>query len=265
MRLKRGAVLAMAIFMAQLATTTQVYAGPDTTGYKIAFQEEFSGKKLDTRKWNYLLPWGAINNKSNREMQGYKQENIVMAGSSLSIIGKAENYKGYKYTSGMINTYDKFSQQYGIWEISYKMPANVGSGKGYWPAFWLLSGSKGKFSWPPELDILEAGGPNPKKVAHCVHWVGDKHSCSTIDIPYDGSIKYVTVTVDWQPTYIKWYVNGKLTKTVTDSAAIPKVPMYILLNMAIGAPDWSLIGVPDKTTKFQGIMKVDYIRVWKKG
>ena len=54
---------------------------------------------------------------------------------------------GYAYSSGELNTFHSFSQQYGYFEISAQLPA----GKGLWPAFWLVPQN---LSWPPEIDVF---------------------------------------------------------------------------------------------------------------
>src|SRR3546814_400378 len=64
---------------------------------------------------------------------------------------------GYDYASGLLTTYDSFSQTYGYFEIRADMP----EGEGLWPAFWLLPAGG---SWPPELDVIELAGQEPGRL-----------------------------------------------------------------------------------------------------
>src|SRR5579864_1056760 len=41
---------------------------------------------------------------------------------------------GYQFTSGQVNTYHSFAQEYGYFEMRAQLPA----GQGLWPAFWLM-------------------------------------------------------------------------------------------------------------------------------
>ena len=61
------------------------------------------------------------------------------------------------YTSGYIDTYHEFSQQYGYFEMRAQLPA----GQGLWPTFYLLPEDN---SWPPEIDIMEMLGNNPTQL-----------------------------------------------------------------------------------------------------
>ncbi len=263
MRALFSAALAVGFCMLQATAFGQV----STSGYTLSFQEEFNSTTLDNTKWNHLLPWKGVSNAGNGELQAYKAVNATVRSGYLNIVVKKENYQGYKYTSDMLNTYDKFSQQYGLFEIEYQLPSNIGNGKGYWPAFWLLSGGNGSYPWPPEIDVMEGSGAHPTQIAQTVHYSSNgvtRNSNTLATAPYDTSKKSVRVTLDWQPTYLKWYVNGVLTKTVTDPAMIPQAPMYLLVNVAVGNKYWAWVGNPDSGTKFPGTLKVNYIRVWQK-
>src|SRR5262249_44449107 len=61
--------------------------------------------------------------------------------------------KNQPYLSGSLNTQGTFSQEYGLFEEKAQLP----SGQGLWPAFWLLPENG---QWPPEIDVLESIGNN---------------------------------------------------------------------------------------------------------
>ena len=60
------------------------------------------------------------------------------------------------YTSARLNTQNRFAQKYGRFEASIQLP----TGKGIWPAFWLLGDNIPSAGWPKsgEIDILETIG-----------------------------------------------------------------------------------------------------------
>jgi len=67
-----------------------------------------------------------------------------------------------------------------------------------------------------------------------------------------------TYSVDWQPGSLKWLIDGKVTQQTTSN--VPNVPMYLILNLALGG-NWP--GQPTAATKFPAEMPVDWVRVWQ--
>jgi beta-glucanase (GH16 family) len=65
----------------------------------------------------------------------------------------------------------------------------------------------------------------------------------------------------WDKDSIRWYLDGKTVWTFEEKDAIPSVPMYLLINLAVGG-NWP--GPPDAKTKFPAEFIVDYVRVWKR-
>src|SRR5437016_3236373 len=147
-----------------LCSTCNAAEKADRPGWKLTFHDEFDAQALDLQKWNPNDPWGR---ERNRELQAYVKDAFEVTNGILRI--KAEKreatYGGKQrsFTSGMMTTYGKFSQQYGRFEIRCRIP----KGKGIWPAFWLLPDP---LVWPPEIDVLEILGHEPGKIYMTHHF-----------------------------------------------------------------------------------------------
>jgi beta-glucanase (GH16 family) len=160
---------------------------------------------------------------------------------------------GRSYSSGLLTTKGSFSQQYGVFEIRTKIP----HGKGLWPAFWLLPTDNG---WPPEVDILEILGDNPKKLY--VSWhsnAGGKHTSETkpIDVA-DTSAAFHTYSVEWTKDAISWFFDDIQVATKPTPQDFHR-PMYMLVNLAVGG-SWP--GSPDASTRFPATYSIDWIRAY---
>ena len=78
----------------------------------------------------------------------------------------------------------------------------------------------------------------------------------------DFAAGWHTIGLNWQPDSLTWYVDGIQRRSqFTNAAAIPHMPMYVILNLAVGGT-WP--GYPDATTPFPSTFQVDWLRVWKK-
>ncbi|BCJ54335.1 endo-1,3-beta-glucanase [Actinoplanes sp. NBRC 14428] len=263
-----AAVVAVTVASGLVATSRNDTAQAAIGG--ISWRDEFdlpAGTPLDQSKWKFDIGgsgWG------NNEQQYYTNStsNVVHDGQGhLAITARRENPAGYQchygtcqYTSGRILTADKFSQTYGRFEASIKIPR----GQGIWPAFWMLGGN----NWPTtgEIDIMENVGFEPNTVHGTVHGPGYSGGEGigggrTIGAPLSDA--FHTYRVDWSPNLIVWYLDGSEYFRVTPSNLggdrwVFDHNFFMILNVAVGG-QWP--GYPDGTTQFPQTMLVDYVRV----
>ena len=212
----------------------------------LTFHDEFSSGPLNTSVWGTGYPWGAANgstNTGNNEAQWYINANyaptahlgtytvhdgVLDIKEAPADAATQSLINGYKYTSGMINSADSFSQTYGYFE----MRADIPDGKGMWPAFWLLPKEGG---WPPELDVMEVVATKPDNLVTSVHWDANGHKMvnHNTTVPGLSSGGMHTYGVDWQPDTITWYLDGAKVFSAATPADMHQ-PMYMLANLAAG-------------------------------
>lgn len=244
--------------------------------WKLTWSDEFSGPNNslpDTAKWSIEV--GA--HWSNHELQAYtnRPQNIHLENGNLVITATKEDYAGAdgvsrSFTSARINTHGKFTQKYGRFEARIKLP----QGQGMWPAFWLLGDDEKVSGWPKcgEIDIMELIGREMSNVYGTLHGPGYSGASSigaktTLPGEHKFSDDFHVFAVEWEPTAIRFYVDGHLyeTRTPADVPAGTKWvfdhPFFIIVNLAVGG-DWP--GNPDATTQFPQSMLVDYVRVYER-
>lgn len=243
--------------------------------WKLVWSEEFNGNVLDMNKWSFHK-----SQYSNNEQSYYSGENVIVDNGNLIL--KAErksNVHNKPYVSGAIDSRTKFSQKYGRFEMRAKLPV----GQGYWPAFWLMPETMNDYGpWPAsgEIDIMETGGDVNRYVG-TIHYAGlnNQHKASStgsVQLPNGGlNSDYHIYAVEWEPKEIRWYCDDVLMgKTNTwntygpDGQVKRTLPapfdknFYIILNLAVGG-DFVGNKLPLEGNE-QGIMTVDYVRVYSK-
>ncbi|MCY1641035.1 glycoside hydrolase family 16 protein [Methylorubrum sp. SL192] len=187
-------------------------------------------------------------------------------GKSVTIVGTPvpENLKsimfGRSYMAGLLTTKFSFSQLFGYFEVKAKIP----SGKGMWPAFWLMP-VKGQWPANGELDVFEGLG-QANEIHTTVHSAPDGKHVQTgkkVVLPFDvggpGS-DWHTYGAAWTAKEIVWYVDRKEVFRTTTPSDMKQVPMYLLLNLAIGGK-WG--GWPDETTPWPGEFVIQRVSAWK--
>lgn len=245
---------------------------PVAPAYQLVWSDEFDYSGLpDSTKWNYDTQgneyrWG------NNELQYYtanRIENSLVSDGKLSITAIKEEMEGRNYTSARLITKENGDWLYGRFEISAKLP----SGRGMWPAIWMMPTNAEYGGWPDsgEIDIMENVGYDPDTIVGTVHTQAYNHSIGTqkgkrISIP-DNHDAFHLYALEWEPEEIRIFVDSTLYFTYknegTGSAAWPfDKPFYLLLNVAVGGNWGGSMGVSDSI--FPQQMVVDYVRVYQK-
>jgi len=207
----------------------------------------------------------------NEELQYYtnRPENVIVQNGYLIITAQKENFEGASYTSARLNTKGKFAQQYGRFEARMKLP----SGKGIWPAFWMLGNNIDTATWPQcgEIDIMEVRGSQPTVTTSAIHGPGySKTNPVTKAFTFTNNrvdTDFHVYGVEWEKDYINFYVDNVLYNQLTPTSkgvngewVFNSNPFFLLLNLAVGG---KFDGNPNADTTFPQRMIVDYVRVYQ--
>lgn len=239
------------------------------TNWKLTFHDEFD--TLDLSRWNTTFATGDryLGGQGEQEMYvdpAYTGDTEAPLGLNPFSVSNGiltvqadhprpqirSHLQGQEYTSGLLTTADHFTQLYGYFEIRAKYPV----GQGLWPGFWMLPADK---SWPPEIDIVELRGDEPKTLYLTVHYQTPGNSHEKVGFHptvQDVSAAFHVYGVLWSPDYIAWYVDDRRVAYTTTPDDVKK-PMYLLIQLAVSG-DWP--GTPNEKTKFPAKMEIDYVR-----
>ncbi len=252
----------------------RINKSPTADGWKLTWSDEFNYSGLpDSTKWSYDIGgdgWG------NNEKQYYKEksiENSFVKDGVLKIVALKKDFVNSHYTSAKLTTFEKKSIQYGKIEISAKLP----SGKGSWPAIWMLPESfkKNTEKWPlcGEIDIMEHVGKDPNVIHTSLHSELYNHMKGT-QITHFDTMQNVFDTfhkyrMEWTKDFITFFIDEKIFFTSTKGQDGRKAsnegwpfdkPYYLILNLAIGG-NWG--GEIDDSI-FPNEMQVDFVRIYQR-
>ena len=230
--------------------------------------DEFSADGApDPGKWGYDVGgsgWG------NNELQYYTNStnNASVANGILSITARKEFRDGKNYTSARLVTKNKGDFLNGRVEVSAKLP----SGRGTWPAIWMLPTDWAYGNWPNsgEIDIMEHVGYDPTRVHFSIHTEAYNHTKgtqkSTNRIIPTAMSEFHKYRVDWTPYAVRGYFDDEfIFEFVNEGRGSSTWPFdkkfHLLLNLAIGG-NWGGVNGVDETI-FPVIFEIDYVRVYK--
>src|SRR5690349_14056129 len=148
------------------------------TSWQLVWSDEFNSAGLpDPSKWSYDVGahgWG------NKELQNYtdrRKENARVENGVLIIEARRDGTEAQPYSSARLVSKNKGDWTYGRFEVRAKLP----SGRGTWPAIWMLPTQRSYGGWPKsgEIDIMEHVGFDPDMVHASVHTSAYNHTINT--------------------------------------------------------------------------------------
>lgn len=243
-------------------------------GYTLVWHDEFNQGTVPSSDW-VLENWPA--GYVNHELQIYTSKPVdgkrtaeIKDGILNITCFKAADGKIY---SARMNALPSKGWLYGYFEARILLP----SGKGTWPAFWMMPCNVdwGSNPWPKcgEIDIMEEVGANPDFVSSSLHTQAYNHTIGTqvtheMKCPgAEGS--FHIYALEWTEDEITTYVDGKVQLKASRAAMGADhdswpfhYAFYPILNLAWGG-DWGgYKGVDDNA--LPAVMKVDYVRIFQK-
>ncbi len=218
-------------------------------------------------KWGYDIGGGGW---GNNELQYYTNSlnNAKVEGGNLVITAIKEPINGMNYSSARLVSKNKGDFLYGRIEVKAKLP----SGKGTWPAIWMLPTDWAYGGWPKsgEIDIMEHVGYDLNKVHISVHTEAYNHSIGTqrsasINVA-NATAEFHKYRIDWTPYAVRGYIDDQLIFTfVNEGKGYSTWPFdkrfHVLLNIAVGGNWGGAQGIDESV--FPKSMEIDYVRVYK--
>lgn len=217
----------------------------------------------NAEKWGYDTGGGGWGNNELQTYTNTRTNSWIENGKLYIKAKKTDN----SWTSARLVTKGKGDWLYGRIEVKAKLP----SGKGTWPAIWMLPTDWAYGGWPAsgEIDIMEHVGYDPGVVHGTVHTEAYNHSIGTqvgqsIQVP-DAMSNFHVYAIEWAPESIKWYLDDQLYFTFNNqNKTFAEWPFdkrfHLLLNIAIGGNWGGAQGVDPNLT--EAVMEVDYVRVY---
>lgn len=238
------------------------------SNWELVWEDNFDKDGLpDAGIWDYEE--GYIRNKEAQYYTRERKENARVENGFLILEARKDNWKGNEITSASLHTQGKKSMLYGKIEVRAKLP----TGKGTWPAIWMLGDNKKEVGWPTcgEIDIMENVGYAPDVIHANIHTKAYNHAIGTgkgdkitISEPYNDFHVYA---VEWLEDEMRFFVDGKeyfsYVNDGSGNAAWPfDKPHYLILNLAIGGAWGGKQGIAPNLLPQQ--YYIDYVRVFKK-
>lgn len=239
--------------------------------WELVWEDNFDYTGLpDPAKWGYDTGghgWG------NNELQYYtsdREQNARVENGKLIITAIKEQYGNRQYTSTRLVSREKGDWLYGRVEVRAKLP----TGKGTWPAIWMLPTDWEYGGWPDsgEIDIMEHVGYDQNRVHGTVHTKAFNHMRGTqvgkSKLIPTASTAFHLYAIEWYADRIDFFIDDDKYFTFhNQNKTFSEWPFdkrfHLIMNIAIGG-DWGgAQGIDPNLT--QAVMEVDYVKVYQKG
>ena len=272
---KLGAGSNLILKGATYVPATPVVDSTYKSGYTLVWHDEFDGAANSFPNTNY---WAQHYTDTTTTSVTYSGQNFLTKNiKSYSYldgnghyVAKVNDSAGIYYASGGIATAWPYNvmKQYGYMECKMTFTPNNGVDCAFWLQSPTISGNPAAndpATYGTEIDVCEYLGPSTVAPQGQVNTTIHKNGYNA---PYHQQVTHATtvsntgwhiLAVEWSPTYYKFYTDGVLTWTLTDTAFISRHPELVILGNGIG---WTLPNQPGNT--WPVYMQADYVRIYNK-
>jgi beta-glucanase (GH16 family) len=231
-------------------------APPPGKSWKLIWNDEFNGTRIDESKWTWFLGWSG---PAYREAY-YTTEDAYLKDGNLVFRVRKE---GNRYKTSWLTTKDKFRHKYGYWEIRCKFTEM--KAKGCWVAFWLFANNDVVYDGDPrngcEIDIMEYAWMDDR-TNHAIHW-GRHRSDSVSHIEQIPGLRegFHTFGLEWTKDEYIFYIDDK--KIWRTGKGVSQAEQTLFLSVEIEAGNWGDGGdIRDHTDLLPNYWIIDYVRIY---
>jgi endo-1,3-1,4-beta-glycanase ExoK len=173
-----------------------------------------------------LKPWAVSDGWTNGNVvdTDWRRSQVRLDNRQLQLVLERDPSTTTGYASGEIISTTRY--QYGYFEADLK----AATGDGIVTGFFTYIGPVHKEPWN-EIDV-EILGKNTRQVQFTYHVDGKDSGGVVVDLPFDSAASFHRFAFDWQPSYIRWYVDGRLMLTENGSKLpLPTHPQEIVADL----------------------------------
>jgi beta-glucanase (GH16 family) len=219
-------------------------------GYRLAWADEFNGRKLDSLKWGYRT--------DSKHWSVQKPENVSVSGGNLVLMLRKEKSGDKEYTGAGVISKQAF--RFGYYESRFRVQA----GKGWHSSFWMMgsdgSGGTGTAKTALELDVIENDSVDLSSYGVTVHkWQGEHESFGHKRVEVMPPLsEFHVFGCEYTPERVKFYLDGNVVQTV-DLSGQPHGDLNIWLT-SIASHLGNTNAVDD--SKLPGRVEFDFVRCY---
>ncbi|HWF16134.1 MAG TPA: glycoside hydrolase family 16 protein [Acidimicrobiales bacterium] len=260
-------------------------------GWHCTLDDEFNGSSLDSNTWSPMTTYGSdyktgpllskvcyVNSPQTiSESGGYLNLSVIQTPQSNSCPGTVDTSET-NFLGGMVDSFQKFSQQYGFFEARASMPpSNV---PGLQATLWLYPENETLYGpWPDsgEIDYAEWYSEYPNNDVPAVHYPGansdpNAQSDTCVISGQSPAGQFHTYALLWTPTTMTTYYDGVpcMTDVYGPHVAYPDAapgpfnqPFFLNFTAALGDSNGN--GYEPGRTPLPATLQVDWMRVWQYG
>jgi beta-glucanase (GH16 family) len=187
-------------------------------GWRLVFEDDFTGTALDTAKW-----YAYSGHPSGQPDSYYDPSHVIVRDGMMVLEASRDPAHGGAWTTGGVSNGRALSQTYGRYEVRFRM--DRGLGVTYTAMLWPSSNT-----WPPEIDFAEDDSAMRSTVNAFEHFAKPNGTDGQfVDRTSVNMTAWHTLGVNWTPGRVVYTIDG-LPWATEANRYVSHVPMALDLE-----------------------------------